>query len=180
GSPEPQLPYAIRVSQKILKEKDSERSLRICWEWNGAGNQKLVERAVKLSLESGGNAKFDLKCFSPVLSEILHAVPNNQSFENFRKCYEKFYHKRVNDPVISATTLLVPGYVDRNEVEHIVKFIARLDRSIPYSLLVFYPDCLFSDLPVTPRKQVKECYNIAKEILVNVHIGNKHLLGYSI
>ncbi|MHA1975055.1 MAG: radical SAM protein [Candidatus Hodarchaeales archaeon] len=180
GSPEPQLPYAIRASQKILKVKDPNRNIRICWEWNGAGNEKLVERAVKLSLESGGNAKFDLKCFSNTLSEILHAVPNIQSFKNFKRCYEKFYNKRRNSPVISGTTLLVPEYVDKNEVRQIAKFIANLDKNILYSLLVFHPDSLLFDLPITPKDQVEECFNIAKEYLENVHIGNKNLLSYSI
>ncbi len=40
GSPEPHLPFAIRVSRRIIKE--SNNSKRICWEWNGCGNPDLV------------------------------------------------------------------------------------------------------------------------------------------
>jgi len=107
----------------------------------------------------------------------MSGVSNEQSFKNFEICYNKFYHERQKFPVITATTLLIPGYVGKKEVGSIAKFIADLDRSIPYSLLVFHPDSCLMDLPITPKQQVKECYEIAKRYLANVHIGNKHLLG---
>ena len=82
-------------------------------------------------------------------------------------------------PVLTATTLLVPGYVDHVEVEGIAKFISELNPEIPYSLLVFHPDFMMRDLPITPVKQVKLCYEAAKKHLRNVNIGNLHLLGLS-
>ncbi|MHA2246731.1 MAG: 4Fe-4S cluster-binding domain-containing protein [Candidatus Hodarchaeales archaeon] len=178
GSPEPQLPWALRASRRSV-EATSERLLRICWEWNGAGSSKLVKNAVSLSLKTGGNAKFDLKYFSPILSKVLSGVSNEQSFKNFENCYHEFYQER-KDPVLSATTLLVPAYVDKTEVGTIAQFLANLDKSIPYSLLVFHPDSFLMDLPITPKQQVKECYQAAKNQLNNVHIGNKHLLGWAI
>lgn len=75
--------------------------------------------------------------------------------------------------------MLVPGYVDELEVENIAKFISSLSEDIPYSLLVFYPCYEMSDLPVTPLKQVVECYTIAKRYLENVRVGNLHLLEVS-
>lgn len=179
GSPEPQLPWAIRASKRAV-EAAPERILRVCWEWNGAGNPKIVQNAVALSLKTGGNAKFDLKYFSSVLSQVFSGVSNRQSFINFESCYNKFYHERKVDPVLTATTLLVPAYVDKEEVHKIAQFIAELDKSIPYSLLVFHPDSFLMDLPVTPLKQVKECFEAAKNHLDNVHIGNKHLIGWAI
>ena len=179
GSPEPQLPWALRASKRAIKI-EPERIMRVCWEWNGAGNKKLVQNAVALSLETGGNAKFDLKYSSPVLSQVLSGVSNERSFTNFEACYNKFYQKREENPVLTATTLLVPGYMDKQEVAEIVQFIASLNKSIPYSLLIFHPDSFLLDLPVTPRQQVKECYEVAKSHLDNVHLGNKHLLGFSL
>ncbi|MHA1967806.1 MAG: radical SAM protein, partial [Candidatus Hodarchaeales archaeon] len=82
-----------------------------------------------------------------------------------------------NDPVLTATTLLIPGYVNDVEVREIAKFIANLDENIPYSLLVFHPDSFLNDLPITSKQQVESCYSVAKKYLKNVHIGNKHLLG---
>ncbi|MCS7144560.1 MAG: radical SAM protein, partial [Archaeoglobaceae archaeon] len=79
--------------------------------------------------------------------------------------------------VLSATTLLVPYYVDEKEIEGIASFIASIDEKIPYSLLIFHPDYRLRDLPITPREQVFNCYKTAKKYLKNVNIGNLHLLG---
>ncbi|MFX0170664.1 MAG: 4Fe-4S cluster-binding domain-containing protein [Candidatus Hodarchaeota archaeon] len=177
GSPEPQLPWALRASRRAISSVPN-KILRICWEWNGAGNPKLVQNAVDLSLKTGGNAKFDLKYSSPILSIVISGISNKQSFTNFEASFHKFYHERKNNPVLTATTLLIPGYVDKNEVDSIAKFLADLEETIPYSLLVFHPDSFLRDLPITPKQQVKECYDAAKEHLSNVHIGNKHLIGW--
>ncbi|MFX0087046.1 MAG: radical SAM protein [Candidatus Hodarchaeota archaeon] len=177
GSPEPQLPWALRASKKAITEFEN-RIIRVCWEWNGAGNPKLVQNAVKLSLDTGGNAKFDLKYFNQTLSRLLSGVSNKQSFKNFKVCFDKFYNKR-EEPVLTATTLLIPGYIDSVEVGQIAKFLGELDENIPYSLLVFHPDSFLSDLPITSKNQVNKCFLIAKKHLKNVHIGNKHLLAFT-
>ena len=77
---------------------------------------------------------------------------------------------------LTATTLLIPGYIDKREVEKITKFISKLNPDIPYSLLAFHPDFKMIDMPVTNKKQAEECYQTAKKYLNRVHIGNKHLL----
>ena len=177
GSPEPQLPFAVKASKKILEEKDEKRIIRICFEWNGCGNPKLVREAAQLALESGGNIKFDLKAFNPDLALALSGVPNRRAFENFELIAKEFYGERKDVPVLTATTLLVSGYVDHVEVEQIAKFIADLNPEIPYSLLVFHPDFQMKDLTITPIKQVKLCLEAAKKHLKKVHVGNLHLLG---
>lgn len=172
GSPEPQLPFALRASEAILAEK----RVRICWEWNGCGNRGLVRRAAELAVQSGGIIKFDLKAFDPNLSMALSGVPNARAYENFELIAAEFFEGS-NPPVLTATTLLVPYYVDEWEVEHIASFIAAINPEIPYSLLVFHPQFYMHDMPITPREQVYRCYDVAKRHLKNVHIGNKHLLG---
>jgi pyruvate formate lyase activating enzyme len=156
----------LRASEEVLKM----RKVRICWEWNGCGNPELVEKASELSFKSGGIVKFDLKAFDPNLSIALSGVPNERAYKNFEMVGDR--HKEV----ITATTLLVPNYVDEKEVEKIAKFIADIDPEIPYSLLIFHPAFYMSDMPITPRKQVEECYKTAKRYLNKVNIGNKHLL----
>ncbi len=79
-------------------------------------------------------------------------------------------------PVQMATILLVPGYTDTPEVEKIAKFIGSLDSKIPLSLLVFHPQWNMRDLPITPRKQVLECQEVAKQYCENTHVGNLGLL----
>jgi pyruvate formate lyase activating enzyme len=171
GSPEPQLPFALRASEAILANKN----VRICWEWNGCGNTGLVKRAASLSFKSGGIVKFDLKAFDPNLSLALSGVPNKRAYENIEMIATKFFEKS-DPPVLTATTLLVPFYVDEQEVEQIAQFIARSNPDIPYSLLVFHPSFYMQDMPITPRAQVQRCYEAAKKYLNKVNIGNKQLL----
>ncbi|MBO3803818.1 MAG: radical SAM protein [Candidatus Brockarchaeota archaeon] len=178
GSPEPQLPFAISAS-KAMVENFPDRVMRICFEWNGCGNPRLVEEAAELALLSGGNIKFDLKCFSEAMSFALSGVSNRRAFENFEMLARGLYRKRSELPLLTATTLLVPGYVNENEVGRIAEFISRLDRNMPYSLLVFHPDFAMQDLPNTPFGQVASCYLAAKKHLERVHVGNLNLLGFS-
>jgi pyruvate formate lyase activating enzyme len=107
---------------------------------------------------SGGNVKFDLKAYTPSLHVALTGFDNRRVLENFEMVYRKFYEGRRGLPVLAATTLLVPGYVDAEEVGKIAGFIASLDETIPYSLLVFHPDFMMQDLPITPAKQAFEAY----------------------
>jgi pyruvate formate lyase activating enzyme len=77
-----------------------------------------------------------------------------------------------------ASTLLIPGYVEMEEVAKIATFIASLNPGIPYALLAFYPHFFMSDLPTTSRRHAQECLQVAKEAgLNNVRVGNIHLLG---
>ena len=71
GTPEAQLPFSINLSNKILekiKQENKNRKFRICWEWNGSGNQALIEKCMQIAIESGGNIKFDLKTFNEKLN----------------------------------------------------------------------------------------------------------------
>jgi pyruvate formate lyase activating enzyme len=179
GSPEPQLPFAINASRKMLKALPADRILRVCFEWNGCGNTRLVERAAEIALKSGGNLKFDLKCLNPTLSLALSGVENSQAYSNFKMIYDKFYNQRPALPVLTATTLLVPGYTDEEEVMGIASFIANIDDTIPYSLLIFFPHFMMSDLPVSPIEQVQECYKAARRHLKRVNLGNLNLLTRS-
>jgi len=170
GSPEPQFTFALRAAQRIVKKSGSKT--HICWEWNGSGNPELVLEAVKLSKDSGGTVKFDLKAFEKNLHAALCGVDNGRTLENLVRAAE---YCRGED-VVNATTLLVPFYVDSREVELISSFLAKIDPEIPYSLLVFHPDYLLDDLPVTPREQVYQCYDTACRYLSRVNIGNRRLL----
>lgn len=177
GDPSPQMPHSLEVSRLALKKaKDEKRIMRVCWETNGYMNPKLAERAAEHSLESGGNIKFDLKAWDEGLNVVLCGVSNRPALENFVKI-GKFYEKRGEVPVLSVCTLLVPGYVDVEEVEGIARFISGISPEIPYTLLAFYPCYMMNDLPTTSKKQALECQRAAEKYLRNVRIGNLHLLS---
>ncbi|MHA1505648.1 MAG: radical SAM protein [Candidatus Asgardarchaeia archaeon] len=176
GTPEPQLNFAINVSKNIV-EKMEGRIVRICFEWNGTGNKYMVKKAGELSLVSGGVIKFDLKAFNPLINFALCGFSNEAVLKNFEMLARDFFERRREVPLITATTLLVPGYVDDEEVREIAKFIASIDENIPYSILIFHPDYMMRDLPITPKEQVLKCYKEAKKYLKHVNIGNKFLLN---
>lgn len=171
GSPEPQLPFALRVSAKIIAASGNTK--HICWEWNGCGHPALARKAAELSAKSGGTVKFDLKAHHPHIVHALCGTNPSRAFENFAEIHRSFPQKNL----LTATTLLVPYYVDKREVGEIARFISQNNEDIPYSLLVFHPDFLMNDLPVTPRKQAEECYHEARRHLKRVNIGNIHLLS---
>jgi len=183
GTPEAQLPFSINLSNKILekiKQENKDRKFRICWEWNGSGNQALIEKCMQIAIESGGNIKFDLKTFNEKLNLALCGVSNKRTFENFKFLAENYFGTRgENMPEMSACTLLVPGYTTHEEVELIAKYIKSINENIPYSLLIFHGDYQMRDLGITPRKQALKSLEIAKKYLKRVNLGNKFLLGFN-
>jgi len=175
GDPSTQAAHAIRTAQIALR-RASGRILRICFETNGRWNPVLLDRAARLSFESGGCIKFDLKAWSPEVHMALTGFGPEQTRENFERLVPLFQARR-EPPFLVAATLLVPGYVTEHEVGTIARWLASLDRGIPYSLLVFHPHFLLEDLPVTPRRQVEACLKAAREAgLERLHVGNLHLL----
>jgi pyruvate formate lyase activating enzyme len=175
GDPGPQVPFALKASEESLK-KAGDRILRICWETNGSMDPVYLDRMLDLSLETGGCIKFDLKAYNDEIHRALTGVSNSRTLENFRKAAHRI-HERPEPPLLVASTLLVPGYIEAGEVELIASFIASLDPGIPYSLLAFHPQFKMSDLPRTPRKQADECKEAAlKAGLKRIRIGNEHLL----
>ena len=81
-------------------------------------------------------------------------------------------------PLVIASTLLVPGYVDAREVGLIAGFIASLNPNIPYALLALAPQFYMQDLPRTSVGHAEAAEEAARAAgLTNVRIGNRHLLS---
>lgn len=176
GDPSPQLRYAINATKVALEKKKGE-ILRICWETNGSMSEKLLDEALEISLESGGCMKFDLKAWSEEIHIALCGVSNNRTLSNFKLLADRVY-QRPNPPLLVASTLLVPGYIDEEEIRQIAQFIAALDPDIPYSLLDFHPQFYMQDLPKTSLRHAERCLKVAQSTGLNrVKIGNVHLLG---
>lgn len=171
GDPAPQLENAIAASRLAL-EKVKKRVLRICWETNGSMQKWLLEEIAQISLATGGCIKVDLKAFDNGLNIALCGVTNKQTLENFRWLAE-FSQQRPEPPLLVASTLLIPGYIDIEEIAKIAGFIASLDKNIPYSLLAFYPCFYMSDLPRTSRRDAEQAFQVAKRAgLKRVNIAN--------
>lgn len=177
GDPSTQMPHSLETS-RVAYEKaiESGRILRICWESNGNFSPEAVMVAAEYALKSGGNIKFDIKAWDDNLNIALCGISNHNPLKNFRSL-GALYQKRPEVPLLSASTLLVPGYIDTEEVRGIAEFISSIDPSIPYTLLAFYGCYAMSDLPTTSRLQAIECKEVALKHLEHVNIGNVHLLS---
>ncbi len=173
GDPASQMPHALAASRL-----PAGRGVRICWETNGSMHPKLLDRAVELSLRTGGCMKFDLKTHDEGLHRALTGAGNRRTWENFARAATRA-GERPDPPLIVASTLLVPGYIDTEEVGRIASFIAELDPDIPYSLLGFHPNFYIHDLPRTSVRHAESAEAVARAAgLTRVHIGNRHLLGH--
>ncbi len=176
GDPTPQLPHSIRVARLAL-EKNKGRILRVCWETNGSMRPALLKQAAEIALNSGGCIKVDLKAWDEGLHIALCGVSNKRTLENFQLLAE-YARKRPSPPFLIASTLLVPGYIDREEISRLSRFISSLNPDIPYSLLAFYPHFMMRDLPTTSRHHAEECLAEAKtQGLKSIRVGNVHLLS---
>ncbi len=178
GDPAVQMPHSIKSSElAVARAEEWNGIMRVCWETNGSMSWPLLRKAASLALKTGGCIKFDLKAWSEPLNIGLCGVTNKRTLENFARL-KPFIRKSPEPPFLIASTLLVPGYVDVEEVRQIASFIADIDPDIPYSLLAFHPHYVMRDLPTTSRKLALECADAARgEGLTNVRIGNIHLLA---
>jgi pyruvate formate lyase activating enzyme len=172
GDPTPQIAHALAASRLLAAD-----NLRICWETNGSMHPAMVDQMVEWSLQSGGCIKFDLKAWDHSLHRALTGSSNERTLQNFARIASHM-HQRREPPLLVASTLLVPGYVDAQEVRQLAAFIASLDCAIPYSLLGFGPHFYMYDLPRTSVRHAEEALAAAHAAgLRNVRIGNRHLLS---
>jgi pyruvate formate lyase activating enzyme len=172
GDPAAQMGHALEAGRKLAR-----RGVAVCWETNGSAHPHLMARALDLALASGGCVKFDLKAHDEVLHGALTGSGNRQTLENFRQAAARI-RERPDPPPLVASTLLVPGYVDAEEVGRIARFIAALDPAIPYVLLGFAPQFLLPDLPPTSQRHAEEAEAAARAAgLTRVVIGNRGLLS---
>ena len=175
GDPAAQIPFAIKASKRA-REKAAGRILRICWETNGSVKPELLDQAVEIAIDSGGCVKFDLKAWDTSLHVALTGVTNQQTLDNFARVAQKIGRRPI-PPLLIASTLLVPGYIDAREVAAIAGFIVGLNPDIPYSLLAFHPQFYMSDMPLTSKTLANQCVRAARDSgLKNVRLGNVHLL----
>ena len=177
GDPTPQLPHALASARLACRQAQAQgRNLRICWETNGAMQGGWLKPLADSALESGGVIKFDLKAFSEQIHLALTGVSNSQTLKNFAALAQR-YGERPEVPLLTASTLIVPGYVDLEEIFGLARFLARLNPEIPYSLLAFYPQFYLTDLPTTPKQLAQQARQVALEAGVkHVRLGNEHLL----
>ncbi len=181
GDPTPHTPLLLQVSRRVLEENKSKLPKRICWETDGLVNPAIMRQMAWLSLVSGGIVKIDWKAWTPSIYEALTGVDGEKAVKRLKenaRVVAEMGVKRSNPPLLVVSVLLVPGYVDVEEVRHIAEYVAGLPSNVPMVLLAFHPDHVMRDLPPTSRRHMEEAVRAVREAGVReVYIGNEWLLG---
>ena len=75
---------------------------------------------------------------------------------------------------VEVTTLIIPGENDTpEELTAMAKFIAAINKDIPWHLSRFHADYKFNDYPSTPERMLKLAYDLGiKQGLHHVYVGN--------
>ncbi len=177
GDPTPNVIHAMRASRETLN-KVRGRVLRICWETNGTVNPSIMREMARISLESGGIVKIDLKAWTPQVYEVLTGVNAAERVMENIKLVASMADLRDSPPLLVVSILLVPGYVDEFEVSNIAEFISSVNPEIPVVLLAFHPHFMLNDLPRTSRDHMYKAIKIMREHgIKHVYVGNEWLLG---
>jgi len=111
-------------------------------------------------------ANIDLKSFKEEFYNKYCGGRLKPVLESIKRFYDAGIH-------IEITTLIIPGLNDNEkELEKIAKFIASVDKKIPWHISRFFPMYKMLDKLVTPIDILEKAYKIGKKHLKNVYIGN--------
>jgi pyruvate formate lyase activating enzyme len=84
------------------------------------------------SIEGLGHASVSLKAFSEEVHKRYTGRSNRTTFENFR-----YIHQKGID--LSASSVLIPDHIGKDEIVKIAQFIASVDTNIPYRIIGYMP-----------------------------------------
>jgi pyruvate formate lyase activating enzyme len=77
-------------------------------------------------------AAFSIKAYTSSIHEEYTGLPNGAVLRNFLDAYERGIK-------VSASTVLIPGVVDAEEVGKVAEFIGGVDRSIHFHITAYIP-----------------------------------------
>jgi pyruvate formate lyase activating enzyme len=118
----------------------------------------------------------NLKALTPEIYCAFTGTEVTIALENFKKIAE-YIRERPEVPLLTASTLLVLGYVEEEEVEKIARFIAEINLEIPYRLLAFSPKFYMKDLPLFSKERAFLALEKAKKAgLKRISLGKEYLL----
>ncbi len=173
GDPGTQGDFAIKLSKEALKLMPN---LRICFETNGYLSLKTLKNFAEISLKTGGIIKIDLKALSENLNIALTGFSNKVVLKNI-KILHKILKRKEGPPPLLISTLMVPNYVDSEEIGKIASFISSIDKEIPYSLLGFFPCHFMEDLGYLKKEEVeKTIREVENRGIKSFNMGNNHLV----
>lgn len=113
-----------------------------------------------ISLENVDEVVVSIKAYQDDIHRDYTGVSNRKVLENFIR----LHHSGIK---LRSESVFIPEYIDCLEIENIAKFIAGVDKGIPYRIDAYIP---FGDNPwrrPTPQ-EMKKAVGIAQKYLLNV------------
>ncbi len=78
--------------------------------------------------------------------------------------------------VLELLSLVIPGWVEADQIGKIATVLASVDAEIPFTILAFFPAYKMIDVPTPNLRQMIDAYNAAKDAgLRKIKLGNVHL-----
>lgn len=108
----------------------------------------------------------DLKSFNNQIYEKYCGAKLQPVLDTIKRCYKKGIH-------VEITTLIIPKLNDTDkELEDIAKFIASVDKNIPWHLSRFFPMYKMTSTSQTPIETLEKAKKIGEKYLKYVYVGN--------
>ncbi|MFC1559698.1 radical SAM protein [Candidatus Margulisiibacteriota bacterium] len=159
GDPVAQIDHAFKCCEYLINKKNKIPS--ICWETNGAMNSRIIRKMAEYSYLTKGCIRLDLKTFNDNLHIALTGSSNKWTFKNV-EILADISRSVKTYKFLTLSTLLMPGYVENEEVSAISRFIASIDKSIPYRIIKFLPGFYLNDIPETSSKDLLSAKEVAQ------------------
>lgn len=157
---EPTIFIELMLDTSKLAKKEGIKNLMIT-------NGYMTEEAFNLVSEYIDAMNIDLKSFSDKFYRETCKASLEPVLNTIRRAYNKGIH-------IEITTLLIPGENDDEEqLKNIAKFIADIDKNIPWHISRFFPMYKMQDKQPTDIASIKKAEEIGKNAgLKNIYLGN--------
>jgi len=138
--------------------------LMVLIETNGYG---LIPQHLDYLRDSGVDAFWlDIKAHDPEKHKWLTGCAN----DHILKLPEEILRR---DFVLEVLSLYIPGLVETDELEKIARDLKKVDRSIPFTILAFFPEYRMKDFQSPSVKEMVAAYQRVKATgLQNIRLGN--------
>ncbi|MCX7972975.1 MAG: radical SAM protein [Candidatus Aminicenantes bacterium] len=153
--------WYCQVARKI---KEITPQLWILFETNGYA---LTPRHLDLYKDSGIDAFWlDIKAFDKEIHQKLTGVSNDWLLQLPEEILKRNF-------TLEVLSLYIPGWVETDQIKKIAQLLAKVDNSIPFTILAFFGEYKLKDLPTPTLDQMLEAYRAVKEVgLKKVRLGN--------
>lgn len=118
------------------------------------------------SLEGFDEIRLCIKAYN----EIIHQEYTGRSNKNVLGNFKKIWEMKAPEFKLAVDILLIPGYIDFEEIERIAQFVSNVDQFIEFKIIAYYAAVPKDKAPWRSAsvKDVMKAVDVAKRYLRNV------------